>query len=78
MSTTHRDTKPDTTAPAVRPFSIDVSDEALADLRRRVAATRWPDKEIVTDDSQGVQLKTIQQLAQALGEITTGARWRRD
>ncbi|MQH38863.1 epoxide hydrolase, partial [Escherichia coli] len=34
------------------------------DLRRRVAATRWPDKETVADPSQGVQLKTVQQLAQ--------------
>jgi len=48
----------------IRPFSFTASDEALADLRRRVAATQLPDKEIVTDDSQGVQFKTIQQLAE--------------
>ena len=48
----------------VRPFRIDIPEEQIADLRRRIAATRWPDKETVADDSQGVQLKTIQQLAQ--------------
>ena len=46
---------------AIRPFTIDVSDEDLADLRRRVKATRWPDRE--TDPSQGVRLETIQALA---------------
>jgi pimeloyl-ACP methyl ester carboxylesterase len=49
--------------PDVRPFSFTASDEALADLRRRVTATHWPDKETVTDDSQGVQLATMQALA---------------
>ena len=53
-----------TTQVAIRPFSYTASEEALADLRRRVAATNWPDKEIVADDSQGVQFETIQQLAQ--------------
>ena len=47
---------------AIRPFRIDVPDEALVDLRRRLAATRWPDKETVADQSQGVQLATTQQL----------------
>ena len=46
---------------AIRPFTISVSDEELADLRRRVEATRWPDRE--TDPSQGVRLETIQALA---------------
>ena len=45
----------------IRPFEIDVSDEELADLRNRVDATRWPDRE--TDASQGVQHETIQALA---------------
>ena len=54
----------ETTQVAIRPFSYTASEEALADLRRRVAATIWPDKEIVADDSQGVQFATIQQLAQ--------------
>jgi pimeloyl-ACP methyl ester carboxylesterase len=53
-----------TSQPAIRPFSFTASDEALAELRRRVAATVWPDKEIVADDSQGVQFTTTQQLAQ--------------
>src|ERR1051325_2632354 len=48
---------------AIRPFHYKASDEELADLRRRVAATRWPEKEIVTDASQGVELATIQKLA---------------
>ena len=48
---------------AVRPFRINVSDEALVDLRRRIHATRWPDRETVPDESQGVQLATIQELA---------------
>ncbi len=47
----------------LRPFSYTASDEALADLRRRVAATIWPDKETVSDASQGVQLATTQALA---------------
>jgi pimeloyl-ACP methyl ester carboxylesterase len=51
------------TAIEIRPFHIDVSDAQLADLRRRIAATRWPHKELVPDRSQGVQLATIQELA---------------
>ena len=51
------------TATAVRPFTINVAEDSLADLRRRIAATRWPSKELVTDRSQGVQLATIQALA---------------
>ena len=51
------------TPPAIRPFSIDVPEEELVDLRQRIAATHWPSKELVEDRSQGVQLATIQQLA---------------
>jgi pimeloyl-ACP methyl ester carboxylesterase len=47
----------------IRPFRVDMPDEAIADLRRRIAATRLPSKELVADRSQGVQLATIQQLA---------------
>ena len=47
----------------IRPFRVHFSDEALADLKRRVAATRWPEREIVSDQSQGVQLATVQKLA---------------
>jgi pimeloyl-ACP methyl ester carboxylesterase len=48
---------------SIRPFQIHVSDEALADLRRRIAATKWPKRETVTDASQGVQLATMRELA---------------
>jgi pimeloyl-ACP methyl ester carboxylesterase len=47
---------------AVRPFRIEVPDSALVDLRRRIAATRWPTRELVDDRSQGVQLATMQEL----------------
>ena len=47
----------------IRPFRVEIAEEALVDLRKRVAATRWPDKEPVADASQGVQLATIQKLA---------------
>jgi pimeloyl-ACP methyl ester carboxylesterase len=47
----------------VSPFRVDMPDEAIADLRRRIAATRLPSKELVADRSQGVQLATIQELA---------------
>jgi pimeloyl-ACP methyl ester carboxylesterase len=50
-------------ATAVRPFRIDVSEDELADLRGRIAATRWPGKETVEDESQGVPLALIQELA---------------
>jgi pimeloyl-ACP methyl ester carboxylesterase len=48
---------------AIRPFHIAVSDEALADLRRRIAATKWPERELVADATQGVQLATMQKVA---------------
>src|SRR3712207_3600296 len=48
---------------AVRPFRIDVPEEALDDLRRRIADTQWPEKETVADESQGVPLATMQALA---------------
>jgi pimeloyl-ACP methyl ester carboxylesterase len=47
----------------IRPFRVDIADEALDDLRRRIAATRWPSRELVDDRSQGVQLTTLQELA---------------
>ena len=52
-----------TAATAVRPFRADMPEEALANLRRRIAATRWPSRELVADRSQGVQLATSQALA---------------
>ena len=48
---------------SIRPFEFRASDEDLADLRRRILAARWPDKETVDDDSQGVQLATMRKLA---------------
>ena len=53
----------ETTTTAIRPFHVHVPDEALVDLRRRINATKWPERETVTDASQGVQLATIQALA---------------
>ncbi len=50
-------------ADAIRPYRVHFSDEALADMKRRIAATRWPEKETVADQTQGVQLKTMQELA---------------
>ena len=47
----------------IRPFRADMPGEAIADLRRRIAAARWPSKELVKDRSQGVQLATIRELA---------------
>src|SRR5580704_16086284 len=47
----------------IRPFRVDMPDEAIADLRRRIAARRWPSRELVADRSQGVQLATLQELA---------------
>jgi pimeloyl-ACP methyl ester carboxylesterase len=47
----------------VRPFRIDVPEEDLVELRRRIAATQWPERETVADESQGVQLAAIQELA---------------
>jgi pimeloyl-ACP methyl ester carboxylesterase len=47
----------------VRPFHVEISEDKLTDLRRRIAATRWPTRELVQDRSQGVQLATMQKLA---------------
>ena len=52
-----------TTETTIRPFRIDVPEEDLVDLRRRIAATQWPEKETVADESQGVPLATIEELA---------------
>jgi pimeloyl-ACP methyl ester carboxylesterase len=51
------------TAGEIRPFHVEVPEEDLAELRRRISATRWPSRELVTDRSQGVQLATVQELA---------------
>jgi pimeloyl-ACP methyl ester carboxylesterase len=59
---------------AVRPFRVDVPEEDLVDLRRRIAATRWPDRETVPDRSQGAQLAELQELVRYWG---TDYDWRR-
>jgi pimeloyl-ACP methyl ester carboxylesterase len=59
---------------AIRPFRIAVPEAALVDLRRRITATRWPERETVTDETQGVQLATIQALA---SYWATDYDWRR-
>jgi pimeloyl-ACP methyl ester carboxylesterase len=51
-----------TAAGSIRPFGVDVPEEALTELRRRLAATRWPDRETVADRSQGTQLAKLQDL----------------
>src|SRR5688572_19739205 len=48
---------------AIRPFQVNIPEEQIAELRRRIAATRWPTKELVEDRSQGVQLATLRELA---------------
>jgi pimeloyl-ACP methyl ester carboxylesterase len=58
---TQRESVPSTDA--IRPFHVNVPEEELTELRRRIAATRWPEKELVTDQSQGVPLATVQKLA---------------
>jgi pimeloyl-ACP methyl ester carboxylesterase len=58
----------------LRPFQVETPDEELADLRRRIEATRWPSKELVGDRSQGVQLETLQELARFW---TTDYDWRK-
>ncbi|HST11462.1 MAG TPA: epoxide hydrolase [Terriglobales bacterium] len=59
---------------AIRPFSVNVPEAELTELRRRINATKWPERETVPDDSQGVQLATIQKLAHYWG---TEYDWRR-
>ena len=58
----------------IRPFRVGFPEEEIADLRRRIAATRWPERETVTDDSQGVPLALMQDLASYWG---TDYDWRR-
>ena len=59
---------------AIRAFRFNAPEEQLVDLRRRIAATRWPERETVMDETQGVQLATIQKLARYW---TTGHDWRK-
>ena len=57
-----------TEASAIRPFHVSFPEAELTELRRRVNATRWPERETVTDATQGVQLATIQKLADYWGK----------
>src|SRR6476659_8912842 len=59
---------------AIRSFHVNVPDAELVELRKRINATRWPDRETVTDATQGVQLATIQELARYWG---TEYDWRK-
>jgi pimeloyl-ACP methyl ester carboxylesterase len=67
-------TSPTITPPAIRPFHIDIPDAELTELRRRINATKWPERETVTDATQGVPLATTQQLARYWG---TEYDWRK-
>jgi len=62
------------TANEIRPFNVDAPDEALEDLRRRIAATNWPEKETVAGQSQGVPLAMVKELADYWG---TDYDWRK-
>ena len=59
---------------SLRPFKVQVPQVALDDLRRRISATRWPDRETVTDRSQGTQLNKLQELVRYWG---SGYDWRK-
>jgi pimeloyl-ACP methyl ester carboxylesterase len=73
MSIPTASTKTTMTHPEVRPFRVSVPEEDLVELRRRVAATRWPDRETVSDRSQGVRLEKLQELVRYWG---TDYDWR--
>ncbi len=64
----------ETTKTAIQPFRVNVAEADIADLKRRLAATRWPDKETVADQSQGVQLAKLQELVRYWG---TTYDWRK-
>jgi hypothetical protein len=58
----------------IRPFRVNIPEEQLVDLRRRIAMTRWPDRETVNDQSQGIQFAKIKPLVEYWG---TGYDWRK-
>jgi pimeloyl-ACP methyl ester carboxylesterase len=74
IATPELDTERRSASDAIRPFQVHISDEALADLRRRLQMTRWPDKETVADRSQGARLAQLRELVQYWG---TDYDWRR-
>ena len=59
---------------SIRPFRIDIPEESLQELRRRVAVVRWPDRETVSDRTQGAQLAKVQEL---VGYWATDYDWRK-
>lgn len=71
QGTSHKDVK---SAEAIRPFQVDIAGKDLKELRSRIMATRWPDRETVMDNSQGVQLAKLQELVQYWG---TQYDWRK-
>ncbi|MBD2068209.1 epoxide hydrolase [Leptolyngbya sp. FACHB-671] len=73
-ATTQLETAQSTDTTAIRPFQVHVPQEAIDDLRQRIVATRWPDQETVADQSQGVQLATMQELVRYWG---TEYDWRK-
>ena len=60
-------TQEPTSGTDIRPFHVGNLEEKVVDLRRRIAATRWPSKELVADRSEGVQLEALQALARYWG-----------
>ena len=68
MTQTTSAIQPQTDKPAIRPFQFGFKEAELADLRRRINATKWPERELVMDASQGVQLATMQKLARYWGK----------
>ena len=76
MTAAPQETSSDKTA--IRPFQVGFPEADLTDLLRRINATRWPDRETVTDDSQGVRLAMMQDLAGYWGRTTTGPSARRN
>ena len=71
---THEETTQFAETTAIRPFQVQVPETELTELRRRINNTKWPDRETVTDTSQGVQLATTQALARYWG---TDYDWRK-
>ena len=62
---------------AVRDFEVGFDESEIAEMRRRISATRWPERETVDDDSQGLPLATMQELARNWATDTTGEGARR-
>jgi Epoxide hydrolase N terminus len=75
-SATQRGSEQGSDKTGIRPFQFNFPDAGLTDLRRRVNAARWPERELVNDASQGVQLTKMQKLARYWGQIMTGERAR--